>query len=65
MTKYLKMISGTLKISEWTSKGISNEIINNLADTLAPTVGPLGRNMHLEFNVSCFKTTDKYFFIQS
>ena len=45
MSKYLKQISGTNKISECSSKGISNEIINKPDDELAPTVGPLGRNL--------------------
>ena len=62
MSKYLKQISGTNKISECSSKGISNEIINKPDDELAPTVGPLGRNMHLKFDGSCLKTTERYDF---
>ena len=63
MPKYLKKISKTNKISKWRSKGISSEIINKLPDdALAPGLGPLGRTMYLQFNGSCFKTTDKYIF---
>ena len=60
MFKYLKKISGTIKISEWRSQGISNEIISKPDDVLAPTVDPLGRDTHLKFNGSCLRTTEQY-----
>ena len=60
--KYLKTISGSLKISEFRSKGIYNEVIKPPNNAIAPQIGLEGRNMHLKFDGSCLKTTEKYFF---
>ena len=38
-----------------------NEIIKPPNNTLAPKIGPEERNMHLKFDGSCLKTTEKYF----
>ena len=47
MPKYLKEISGSLKISEFISKGIYKEIIKPANNALAPEMGPERRKMHL------------------
>ena len=60
MPKYLKKISGSLKVSEFRSKGIYNEVIKPPNNTLAPKIGPEEGNMHLKFDGSCLKT-EKYF----
>ena len=62
MSKYLKEIGGSGKISEFRSKGIYNEDIKPPNNALAPETGPVGRNMHLKFDGSCLKTTEKYHF---
>ena len=62
MPKYIKKISGSLKVSEFRSKGIYNEFIKPPNNTLAPKMGPEERNMHLKFDGSCLKTTEKYFY---
>ena len=61
MPKYLKRIGGSLKISEFRSKGIYNEVIKPPNNALAPEMGPGKRYMHLKFDGSCLKTTEKYF----
>ena len=60
MSKYVK--NGNVGISKWRSKGIFNEIITPPVNALAPTEGTIKRNMHLSFNRSCLKTTEKYLF---
>ena len=62
MPKYLKKISGLLKVSEFRSKRIYKEVIKSPKNTLAPEMGPEGRKMHLKFDGSCLKTTEKYFY---
>ena len=61
MSKYLKTINGNVAISEWTSKGISNGVLK-AHNTPTPQASARIRNMYLEFNGSCLKTTEKYFF---
>ena len=65
MSKYLKKISKTDKISEWKSKRISSEIINKLPDnTHAPISSTLGRNLYVEFDGSCLKTIDEILYVR-
>ena len=52
MSKYLKTINGNITVSEWRSKGISNEVVK-VHNTPAPQSSTLERNMYLEFNGSC------------
>ena len=62
MPRYLKKISGLLKVSEFRSKGIYNEVIKPPNNMLAPKMGLEERSMHLKFDGSCLKTTKKYFY---
>ena len=58
MSKCLKTINGNITVSEWRSKGISNEILKAI-NTPAPQASAPGRNMYLKFNGSCLKTAKK------
>ena len=53
MYKYLKKISNTDNISEWKSKGLSDEVIKPPDNSLAPTLGYNSKRMNLEFNGGC------------
>ena len=50
MYKYLKKISNTYNISEWKSKGLSDEVIKPPNNSLAPELGYDNKRMYLEFN---------------
>ena len=65
MPKYLKKISRSLKVSEFRCKGIHNKVIKPPNKVLAPEMGPERRNMHLKFDGSCLKRTEKYFYFPS
>ena len=58
MSKYLKTINGNVVISEWISKGISNGVLK-AHNTPTPRASAQIRNMYLESNGSCLKTTEK------
>ena len=62
MPKNLKRINRSLNISEFESKGIHNEVIKPPNNTLAQEMGLEERNMHLKFDGSCLKATEKYFY---
>ena len=58
VSKYLKTISGDITVSEWWSKGISNEVLKS-HNTPVPESSALKRNMYLKLNGSCLKTVKK------
>ena len=51
-----------LKSQNLDLKGVHNEVIKPPNNTLAPEMGRERRSMHLKFNGSCLKTTEKYFY---
>ena len=55
MYKYLNKISNTDNISEWKSKGLSDEVIKRPNNSLAPKLGYDNKRMYLEFNRGCLK----------
>ena len=55
MYKYFKKTGNTESISSWKSKGLSNEIIKSLDNTLAPTVKYTGKKIYVKYNESCLK----------
>ena len=61
MSKYLKAINGTVAVSEWVSKGISNGVLK-AHNNPTPQASVRIRNMYLEYSGSCLKTAEKYFF---
>ena len=55
MCKYLRKISNTDNISEWKSKGHSDEVIKPPDNSLTPKLGYDGKRRYLEFNGGCLK----------
>ena len=55
MCRYLKKIANTYGISEWKSKGPSDEVIKPPDNSLAPIVGYANKTMYLELNGRCLK----------
>ena len=53
INKYFKKIGDTESISEWKSKGLSDEVIKPPDNSLAPTVKYTDKRMHVKFNESC------------
>ena len=61
MNNFFKKIGNTERVSEWKSKGLSDEVIKPSDNTLAPTVKYTGKRMYVKFNGSCL-TQDKITF---
>ena len=58
MCRYFSKIGGTDHISEWTSKGLSDEIIKPPSTndkSLAPNLNYVGDKTRLKFDGSCLK----------
>ena len=55
MCKYLRKISNTDNISEWKSKGHSDEVLKPPHNSLAQKLGYDGKRRYLEFNGGCLK----------
>ena len=55
MLKYFKKIGNTESVSEWKSKGISDEVIKPPDNTFAPTVKYTGKRMYVKFTGNYFK----------
>ena len=56
MYRYLKKIGNTECISEWKSKGLSDEIIKNATtsnNTLAPALSYIGNTIRVKFIGGC------------
>ena len=61
MNNFFKKTGNTERVSEWKSKGLSDEVIKPSDNTLAPTVKYTGKRMYVKFNGSCL-TQDKITF---
>ena len=55
MYRYFKKIVNIDNMSEWKSKGLSNEIIKTRDNTIAPELIYSGKTMYVKFNESCLK----------
>ena len=55
MYKYIKKIGDTESISEWKSKGFSDEVIKSSNNSLDPTVRYTSKRMYVKFSGSCLK----------
>ena len=55
MNKYFKKIGNTEKISSWKSKGLSDEIVKSLDNTLAPKLVYSGEKMYVKFDGNYLK----------
>ena len=51
--KYFKKIGRTESISEWKSKGLSDEVITPPDNTAAPTLEYAGKRINVKFDGSC------------
>ena len=64
MNIYFKKISHTDHISEWTSIGLSDEVIKSPAtdNSLAPALNYVGNKIRVKFDEAFFKATQNYIY---
>ena len=55
LNKYFKLITNTLSILLWQSKGLSNENIDTPTTSLSPSINYVGNKIRVKFNGSCLK----------
>ena len=53
------MITNTLSILSWQSKGLSNENIDPPTTSLSPSINYAGNKVRVKFNGSCLKQSNK------
>ena len=59
LNKYFKLITNTLSILSWQSKGLSNESIDHPTTSLSPSIKYVGNKIRLKFTGSCLKQPNK------
>ena len=59
MSKYFKLITNTLYILSWQSKGLSNENIDASTTSLSPSINYVGNKIRVKFTGSCLKQSNK------
>ena len=59
MSKYSKLITNTLSILSWQSKGLSNENIDPPTTSLSPSINYVGNKIRVTFTASCLKQSNK------
>ena len=63
LNKYFKLITNTLSILSWQSKGLSTENIDPTTTTtttsLSPSINFVGKKIRVKFNGSCLKQSNK------
>ena len=59
MNKYFKLMTNTLHILSWQSKGLSNENIDPPTANLSPLIEYVGNKIRLKFTGSCLKRSNK------
>ena len=57
--KYFKLITNTLSVLSWQSKGLSNEKIDPPNTSLSPSVNYVGNKIRVKFTGSCLKQSNK------
>ena len=55
LNKYFKLITNTLSILSWQSKGLSTENIDPLTTSLSPSINYVGNKIRVEFTGTCLK----------
>ena len=55
LNKYFKLITNTLSILSWQSKGLSIENIDPLTTSLSPSINYVGNKIRVEFTGTCLK----------
>ena len=59
LNKYFKLITNTLSILSWQSKGLSNENIDPSTTSICPTINYVGNKIRVKFTGSCLKQSNK------
>ena len=59
MSKYFKLITNTLSILSWQSKGLSNENIDAPTTSLSPSINYVGNKIRVKFTGICLKQSNK------
>ena len=59
MGKYFKLMTNTLYILSWQSKGLSNENIDPPNTILSPLIDYVGKKIRVKFTGSCLKQSNK------
>ena len=59
MSKYFKLMTNTLYISSWQSKGLSNENIDPPTTNLSLSIDYVGNKIRVKFTRSCLKQSNK------
>ena len=65
--RYLKLIANTKDISEWKSKGLSDESIKHPTtsdNSLSPLIDHFGNKTRLKFNESCLNKMNLHILIE-
>ena len=57
--KYFKLITNTLSILSWQSKGLSKENTDRPTTSLSPSINYLGNKIGVKFTGSCLKQSNK------
>ena len=65
LNKYFKLITNTLSILSWQSKGLSTETIDPPTTSLSPSINYVGNKIRVKFNGSCLKQSNKLTYIHS
>ena len=59
LNKYFKLITNTLSILSWQSKGLSTENIDPPTTSLSPSINYVGNKIRVKFNGSYLKQSNK------
>ena len=59
LNKYFKLITNTLSILSWQSKGLSNENIDPPTTSLFPSINYVGNKIRVKFTGICWKQSNK------
>ena len=59
MSKYFKLMTSTLYISSWQSKGLSNKNIDPPTTNLSLSIDYVGNKIRVKFTRSCLKQSSK------
>ena len=63
LNKYFKLITNTLSILSWQSKGLSTENIDPPTTSLSPSINYVGNKIRVKFTGSCLKQSNKLTYI--
>ena len=64
LKKYFKLITNTLSILSWQSKGLSTENIDPPTTSLSPPINYVVNKIRVKFNGSCLKQSNNLTYAQ-